>query len=177
MVERGSRGLLAAAGCVALALAAAVSARPASQVAGQIVPAAPTEIKATVPADAGWFDTGIDVVAGEELRFAASGEIDLQRGNPAAVCGPEGLDLVTVEQPVPNANLGALIGRITQLVASRIDEDSGQEVRDEIFILFVIGPDGSITVPFKGRLFLGINENGVKDNAGEFSVVITRRPV
>jgi len=177
MAERRSGSLLAAAGWTALVLAAAVPGRPACQAAGQIVGAAPAEIKVTVPAAAGWFDTGIDVVGGEELRFAATGEIDLQRGNPAAVCGPEGIDLVTVEQPVPNANLGALIGRITQRVAGRIDKDSGQEVRDEIFILFVIGPDGSITVPFKGRLFLGINENGVKDNAGEFAVVITRRPI
>src|SRR5512136_470206 len=177
MAERRSRKLLAAAGLTALALAAVVPARPAPQVIGQIVPAAPTEAKVAVPADAGWFDTGIDVAAGEELRFAASGEINLQRGNPAAVCGPAGIDLVTVEQPVPNANLGVLIGRISQLVASRIDEDSGQEVRDEIFILFVIGPEGAVKVPFKGRLFLGINENVVKDNEGEFSVVITRRPV
>jgi hypothetical protein len=177
MTERRPGRLLAAAGWTALALATVGSARPAFQVAGQIVGASPAEIKVAVPAAAGWFDTGIDVVGGEELRFAATGEIDLQRGNPAAVCGPEGIDLVTVEQPVPNANLGALIGRITQLVASRIDEDSGQEVRDEIFLLFVIGPEGSITVPFKGRLFLGINENGVKDNAGEFAVIITRRPV
>jgi hypothetical protein len=177
MAERRSRRLFAAAGFTALALAAVVSARPAPQIVSQIAPAAPTETKVAVPADAGWFDTGIDVAAGEELRFAASGEIDLQRGNPAAVCGPGGIDLVTVEQPVPNANLGALIGRISQLVASRIDEDSGQEVRDEIFILFVIGSDGTVTAPFKGRLYLGINENVVKDNAGEFSVVIARRPV
>jgi hypothetical protein len=177
MAERWSRRPPIAVVFAAVALAAVVPARPAFQIVGQIVPAAPTETKVVVPAAGGWFDTGIDVVAGEEMQFAASGEINLQRGNPAAVCGPGGVDLVTVEQPVPNANLGTLIGRISQLVASRIDEDSGQEVRDEIFILFVIGPEGTVKVPFKGRLFLGINENVVKDNEGEFSVVITRRPI
>jgi hypothetical protein len=171
--------LLAAAGVAAAALgsAAAASAPTAPQVIGQVVPVPALEKAVVVPADGGWFDTGIDVVPGEALRFFASGEIDLQKGNPAAVCGPEGIDLVTVEQPVPNVNLGALIGRISQLVASRTDEGSGQEIRDEIFILFLIGREGAVTAPFKGRLYLGVNENVVKDNGGEFSVLITRRPL
>jgi hypothetical protein len=129
-----------------------------------------------VPADAGWVDTAIDVLPGEELRFTAAGEIDLQKGNPGAVCGPAGIDLITVDQPVPSANLGALIGKVVQLVATRVDEDSGIEVRDEIFVLFLIGQEGAVTVPFKGRLYLGINENVLRDNGGAFSVVVTRRP-
>jgi len=129
-----------------------------------------------VPADAGWVDTAIDVLPGEELRFTAAGEIDLQRGNPGAVCGPAGIGLITVDQPVPSANLGALIGKVVQLVAVRVDEDSGIEVRDEIFVLFLIGQEGTVTVPFKGRLYLGINENVLRDNGGAYSVVITRRP-
>jgi hypothetical protein len=139
-------------------------------------PAAPNEKMIAVPADLGWVDTGIDVGPGEEILFRASGEINLQRGNPEAVCGPGGLDLVTVEQPIPNANLGALVGKIVQLVARRTDEDSGLEVRDEVFILFLIGPENAMTVPFKGRLYLGVNENVLKDNGGEFSVVVVRRP-
>ncbi len=129
-----------------------------------------------VPADSGWVDTGIDVGPGEELLFRASGEINLQRGNPEAVCGPAGLDLITVEQPIPNANLGALIGKVVQLVARRTDEDSGMEVRDEIFVLFLVGPENTVTVPFKGRLYLGVNENVLKDNGGEYSVLVVRRP-
>lgn len=130
-----------------------------------------------VPAAAGWVDTGIDVEPGQELRFTASGRIDLQKGNPEASCGPEGIDLITVEQPVPNGNLGALVGKVAQLVARRIDEDSGMEIRDEIFILFLIGPESALTVPFKGRLYLGVNENVLRDNGGEYSVVVVRRPV
>jgi hypothetical protein len=141
----------------------------------QIVEAQPAKTIA-VPADAGWVDTGIDVGPGEELRISASGEINLQRGNPEAVCGPAGLDLITVEQPIPNANLGALIGKVAQLVASRTDEDSRMEVRDEIFMLFLIGPEKALTVPFKGRLYLGVNENVLKDNGGEYAVLVVRRP-
>ncbi len=144
---------------------------------GQVLTFLPLEKPVAVAADAGWVDTGIDVTAGEELHFRAGGEINLQRGNPEAVCGPEGLDLVTVEQPIPDANLGALVGKIVQLVASRIDEDSGQEVRDEVFVLFPIGPERAVTVPFKGRLYLGINENVLTDNAGGFTVLVARRPL
>lgn len=174
MAERGRRkaGFAAA---LALALAAASPAQAPPQTAGQALP--PAELKVVVPAAGGWLDAGMDVAPGEELLFAATGEISLQKGNPEAVCGPAGLDLVTVDQPVPGANLGALIGRISQLVASRIDEDSGQEVRDEIFVLFAIGAEARVAVPFKGRLYLGVNENVLKDNGGAFEVLVTRRPI
>jgi protein involved in polysaccharide export with SLBB domain len=137
----------------------------------------PLEKTVAVAADAGWVDTSIDVGPGDELRFTASGQIDLQRGNPEALCGPGGLDLVTVDQPVPNANIGALIGKVAQLVAQRIDANSGLEIKDEVFVLFLIGPEGTVTVPFRGRLYLGINENVLKDNGGGFSVVVARRPL
>jgi hypothetical protein len=174
MAELQRRKILIAA---AFGLAAVALAQAPPQIVEQAAPAEPLEKKVVVPAAGGWLDTGIDVGPGEELLFAASGEIDLQKGNPEAVCGPGGVDLVTVEQPIPNANLGALIGRIAQLVASRIDEDSGLEVRDEIFVLFPIGAEGRAAVPFKGRLYLGVNENVLKDNGGEFEVLVTRRPI
>jgi hypothetical protein len=158
--------------CLAALASGRLSPRPQDQPA---VP--PLEKTVSVAADAGWVDTGIDVRAGDEIRFSASGQIDLQRGNPEAVCGPEGLDLITSEQPVPNQNIGALIGKVAQLVARRVDEDSGTEVRDEIFVLFLIGQEKAVTAPFSGRLFLGINENVLKDNGGAFSVVVVRRPV
>jgi hypothetical protein len=177
MTDRGERRRAAFALAVALVLAGAVPARPVPPAQDPAVLPPQTERTVVVPADGGWVDTGIDVGPGEELVFWAFGEISLQRGNPEAVCGPGGLDLVTVEQPVPQANLGALVGRIAQLVASRIDPDSGQEIRDEVFVLFLIGPESAASVPFKGRLYLGVNENVVKDNGGEFSVLVTRRPI
>lgn len=131
----------------------------------------------TVPGDAGWVDTGLDVGTGEDLLIRASGEVSLQRGNPAAACGPIGLDMLTVDQPVPNENFGSLIGKVAQFVASRVDEDSGGEVRDEIFVLFVIGSERTVPVPIKGRLYLGVNEKVTKDNGGQFTVSVFRRPV
>jgi hypothetical protein len=166
-------GLAAGAWICGFALSAPVPplSRPQDQAA-----ALPLEKTIAVAADAGWVDTAIDVGPGEELRISASGEINLQRGNPEAVCGPEGLDLVTVDQPIPNVNIGALIGKVVQPVARRVDEDSGIEVRDEIFVLFPVGPETTVTVPFKGRLYLGINENVLKDNGGMYTVVVVRRP-
>jgi hypothetical protein len=78
---------------------------------------------------------------------------------------------------VPKANLGVLIGKLAQPLAKRVDEDSGLEIQDEIFVLFVVGAEGSFTAPFKGRLYLGVNEDVLKDNGGAFSVVVVRRPV
>jgi hypothetical protein len=131
--------------------------------------------KIIVPANAGWVDTGIDVALGEEFYFKASGEISLQKGNPSANCGPAGLDLMTVQQPIPSQNLGALIGKVAQLIAVRKDEDTGEEVRDEVAEYFFIGAENGWVAPLKGRLHLGVNEDVYKDNGGEFTVLVYRR--
>lgn len=172
-LRSGLRTVLSFAGASALALLSWSG--PAPRPMGQIFLWPVAEKTMAVAADAGWVDTGIDVALGETLLFRASGEIDLQKGNPEAVCGPQGLDLVTVDQPIPDANLGALVGKFAQLVASRVDEDSGLEIKDEVFVLFLIGAGRVVEAPFEGRLYLGINENVLKDNAGEFTVALSRR--
>jgi hypothetical protein len=157
---------------VAVALGGPSAAGPQDQAA-----APPLEKAIAVAADAGWVDAGIDVAPGDQIQFAASGQVDLQRGNPEAQCGPAGLDLITVDQPIPNENIGELIGKIAQLVATRLDPKSGLEIRDEVFVLFPVGPERTVTAPLKGRLYLGINENVLKDNGGNFAVTVTRRPL
>ena len=131
--------------------------------------------KVVVPANAGWVDTGLDVLPGEAFYFMAAGEISLQRNNPSANCGPAGLDLVTVQQPIADQNLGALVGKVAQLIGARVDEDTGAEIRDEVATFFYIGPEIGLDVPAKGRLYLGVNENVLKDNSGEFTVQVFRR--
>ena len=128
--------------------------------------------KITVPANAGWVDTGIDVEEGKELVFQGEGRISLQKGNPEAGCGPEGYDIQGFQQPLPDGNLGCLAGRVTRLLAVRKDEKTGEEVRDELIKYFYIGREQTVSMPFQGRLFLGVNENVVKDNDGEFAVSI-----
>ena len=128
-----------------------------------------------VSAAAGWVDTGLDVEADQELAFRASGMITLQTGNPEAACGPAGIDIRSMQQPVLDHNLGALVGKVAYLIGTRKDEESGEEIRDEIVRVFFIGAESTCPMPLSGRLFLGVNENVVKDNGGEFTVSVWHR--
>jgi hypothetical protein len=123
-----------------------------------------------------WTDTGLDVSAGEEVSFEAEGRISLQKGNPEAECGPEGYDLLTIRQPVPGRNLGALIGKVVIALTVTVDEKTKQEKRDEVAELFYVGTKNIVSMPAKGRLFLGINETVIGDNAGEFRVTVSAPP-
>ncbi len=125
-----------------------------------------------VAADQSWTDTGWDVVEGQEMYFEAAGVISLQKGNPMAYCGPDGYNLQTVQQPLRDKNIGALIGRVVFLVSVEVDEETGEETRDEIIEEFYIGEEIRIRMPLSGRLFLGINENVVGDNSGEYKVLV-----
>jgi hypothetical protein len=126
----------------------------------------------TVPSNVQWTDTGYDVVGEHTLSFSASGGISLQVGNPMAYCGPDGYDLKTVQQPIQNKNIGALIGKVVLLISIEVDEETGEETRNEIVEIFHIGSDQIVSMPISGRLFLGINENVAEDNSGQFTVDI-----
>jgi hypothetical protein len=106
------------------------------------------------------------------MVFEASGVISLQKGNPMAYCGPDGYNLRTVQQPLRDKNIGALIGRVVFLVSVEVDEETGEETRNEIIEEFYIGEEIRMKMPLSGRLFLGINENVVGDNSGEYKVLV-----
>ncbi|MGB7296398.1 MAG: hypothetical protein WBC70_12490 [Candidatus Aminicenantales bacterium] len=125
-----------------------------------------------VAGNAAWTDTGIDVVQGQKVSFEAEGVISLQKGNPQAECGPAGYDLRTVQQPLSERNLGALIGRVVYAATVIKDEKTGEERTEEVFELFFIGARNRLEMPARGRLFLGINELIIGDNAGEFTVAV-----
>ena len=125
-----------------------------------------------VVGDMAWADAGIDVVQGQEVSFQAEGLISLQKGNPQAECGPEGYDLRTVQQPLTDRNLGALIGKVVVAVSVIKDEKTGEEKTDEVSELFFVGAGNRVAMPTAGRLFLGINELIVGDNAGAFTVSV-----
>jgi len=125
-----------------------------------------------VPGNAAWTDTGIEVIQGQEVEFAAEGTLSLQKGNPQADCGPDGYDLRTLQQPLTDRNLGALIGKVVIAVTVIKDEKTGQEKTEEAAEFFYIGARSRVEMPAKGRLFLGINELVIGDNAGEFTVTV-----
>lgn len=128
-----------------------------------------------VPAASGWVDTGIDVKEGEKYEFRASGTISCQKGNPIASCGPEGLDLQTVQQPMPDHNLGAFIGKVVKVISVTKDQETGEENKEEVSKVFFIGPRAEVEMDLEGRLYLGVNDNVYADNDGKFIVEIYRK--
>jgi len=128
-----------------------------------------------VPAQVAWTDTGLEVEEGDEFVFEASGKISLQTGNPEAFCGPEGLDLKTFQKPLVEERLGMLLGKVARLISTEIDPQTREVKKIEEVRLFPIGRSNQIKMPISGRLYLGINENIIEDNSGEFLVVIRKR--
>lgn len=126
-----------------------------------------------VPGNAAWTDTGLEVSAGDLVSFEAEGKITLQKGNPEAECGPDGYDLQTLQQPLTGRNLGALIGKVVIGVTILVNERTKEEKKQEAAELFYVGSKTRIEMPAKGRLYLGINENVLGDNGGEFRVTIS----
>lgn len=126
----------------------------------------------SVLADVNWTDTGLGVMESQDIYFKTTGGISLQKGNPMAYCGPDGYNLKTIQQPLSDKNIGALIGKVVHLVSVEIDEETGEEIKEEIVEEFYVGSENRIKMPISGRLFLGINENVVGDNSGEYIVDI-----
>jgi hypothetical protein len=107
-----------------------------------------------VPGNVQWTNTGFTVSRGQMLRFEPSGEIRLSF-NGDDVARPAGaLSFRFADKaPIPTVPAGALIGRI----------GNGQP--------FPIGDTTQgFDMPDTGRLFLGINDDHVADNSGNFVV-------
>ena len=135
-------------------------------------PESQTGLEISVLSHVDWTDTGLDVREGQQIIFRAVGQISLQKGNPVTYCGPDGYNYQSLQQPLQNQNIGALIGKVYFLISLEVDEETGEEIRDEIEEIFFIGSGARVTMPMDGRLYLGINENLVVDNDGVFHVLI-----
>ena len=132
-----------------------------------------TAVRMAVLSQQNWTDTGYRVLEGQEIQFQSSGVISLQAGNPIAFpCGPEGLNMLTLQKPMREENIGSLIGKVVQVMGIEVDERTGEETPIEKEMLFFIGSRNQVRVPLGGRLFLGVNELVVGDNQGEFSVLL-----
>jgi hypothetical protein len=116
-----------------------------------------------VPGNSRGIDTGIDVRAGDQITFTATGTI--VAGQRAGTVGPEGgrstgFGSIIGTRPVPSAGVGALIGYVRML--------DGQNSQP-----FFIGSSLTWTAPADGRLYLLANDDNYNDNSGAFSVHIT----
>jgi hypothetical protein len=125
-------------------------------------------IPATLPATGGqihvpgtqrWTDTGITVRRGEGVTFNASGQVQLS-ANASDTAGPAGSNTGRYPSgPMPRVLAGALIGRVGPVA------------------MFGIGNStGSMPMPADGRLYLGVNDDVVNDNRGEFTVDVRPNP-
>jgi hypothetical protein len=128
--------------------------------------------KIAVPGYQAWTDTGLDVQKGQEFYFEASGTISLQKDNPIAGCGPDGLNIKTQQQPIPEQNIGALVGKILEKVETATDKRTGEKTQKKVGQVFFVGKENIVSLPAHGRLLLGINDLVVGDNDGSFEVVI-----
>ena len=110
----------------------------------------------TVRANAQWTDTGVEVRFGQEVYFEAVGEIRWGPGDRRDGPGGERNSPFNANRPMPNRAGGALIGRIGE--------------SNDFF--FVGMETEAIRVRASGRLFLGINDDVLADNSGNFRVVV-----
>lgn len=111
----------------------------------------------TVQANQPWTDTGITVRRGQRLTFTTTGQIQIGADRSAGPDGGGPVEGVRTGFPVPEMGTGGLIFRIGNSRAYPIGSNSQP-----------------IPMPANGRLFLGINDDHFADNAGSFSVVVSR---
>ncbi len=119
-------------------------------------PSGMREKQIIVSADVAWNDTGIDVRPGQTVYFEAQGQVRWGRDRRDGPAG-ERNSPPNPGRPMGNRNAAALIGKI--------GTDSGD--------LFFIGDEtGPVRVRGNGRLYLGINDDVLTDNSGNFRVVV-----
>jgi hypothetical protein len=123
---------------------------------------APRDVTIEVSGTSRATDTGLDVRAGDQITFTASGSV--VAGRRIGNVGPEGgratgFGSIVGTKPVPTAGPGALIGYI-------------QMANGQANPAFLIGSQLIFTATADGRLFLAINDDDYSDNGGSFSVKI-----
>jgi hypothetical protein len=109
-----------------------------------------------VPSNVQWTNTGFNVSRGQYLRFEPSGEIRLSTNGEDIARAAGALSFRHADKAtIPSIPVGALIGRI----------GNGQP--------FSIGDTtNAFDMPASGRLFLGVNDDHVQDNSGNFVVKV-----
>jgi hypothetical protein len=122
--------------------------------------AASTSKNVTISGSPKWVDTGMDVTAGDKLHITAKGTVTMGKDTGVTPAGAQ-RGWVDTLRPlmVPGAGRGALVGRIGNSDAATP---------------FVVGADGTVTVPMAGRLYLGINQDLTEAPTGNYAVHIER---
>ena len=110
-----------------------------------------------VQANQAWTYTGVSVSKGDRVAFNTTGQINFGQ-SPGQNCGPDGKgQSAGAGFPVPVMPVGGLIGKVANSAPFPIGSNSQP-----------------IVMPADGQLMLGVNDNLLNDNAGAFSVVVTK---
>ncbi len=141
---------------------AVVSMRDRPVISAAAVPAHKQNYEFTLK-DGEWLDTGVVLGAGETANFTATGSFTL---SDAREVGPDGLargwkDLLR-QFPLNQAQVGALIGRVSDMGAS---------------VPFSIGANGNVTMPTSGTLYLRVNVSSDLTASGSYTVKVKFAPV
>ena len=106
-----------------------------------------------------WTDTGMTVRAGDTITFDSQGTVRISNNrNDIAGAGGTLSGRREANAPLPNQTAGALIARIGN--------------SPPLFI----GNRRSVRAPFGGRLYLGVNDDYLDDNSGDFQVTVSVDP-
>lgn len=117
-------------------------------------PAGLRERSLSVAAYQPWTNANVDVRRGQDVYFDASGQVRWGKDRKDGPAGERNSPR-NPGRPIPNRPGAALIGRI----------DDGDP--------FFIGDEkGPIRMRDSGRLYLGINDDYLQDNSGEFRVIV-----
>lgn len=119
-------------------------------------PSGMRERQVVVSADVAWNDSGVDVKSGQTVFFESSGQARWGRNRRDGPAG-ESNSPFNAGRPMPNRNAAALIGKI------------GNGSTDFFFIGDESGP---VRMRGSGRLYLGVNDDVLTDNSGNFIVVV-----
>ena len=137
-------------------------ATPAHSAVAAVATANKTTSNVTINGSPKWVDTGMDVNAGDKLHITAKGTVNM--GNDTGVTAdgaPRGWLDTLRPLMVPSGGRGTLVGRVGNSDAATP---------------FVVGANGTVTVPAAGRLYLGINQDATQTPSGKFEVHIDRTP-
>ena len=103
-----------------------------------------------------WTDTGLFVRAGDQITLSADGSIQMRTNDPTDTATPAGSSSGrrAASAPMPNDPAGVLIAMVGNSTP--------------IFV----GANRTFNAPVSGRLYLGVNDDHLADNSGEYRVTI-----
>ena len=136
--------------------APAGSAVGTSGTAAAAAPLNPGEVR--VDAKQAWTDSGLTVKKGDRVAFRAQGQVKFGEGPTQSASADGNPELKNPAYPVAVMPVGGLIGKVGNSAPFPIGSNTNP-----------------IVMPADGRLMLGINDNELGDNSGNFTVTVTKQ--